>query len=326
MSEFFRPKIRLAGLVVAAGALVSAATVAGFLGALWWPLDLMSHFRVQYLAGLTVTAMLVALLKQHRAALVFLLFAVLNLGVIVPLYWNPGPTPASGSGRLRAMLINVSTAYGDPEAVRQAVRKFNPDILILEEVSASWMQELAMLEHDYPHRVARPREDNFGIALLSRLPLENARVIYIGAVGLPSVAATVRLPDGAFDILGTHPLPPDGRAYAKARDEQLARLPDFISSLSGPVLLLGDLNVSPWSHPYRRLLKATGLRDASRGCGVQPTWPVQVPALRIPIDHCLYSEGITIPDKRIGPAVGSDHFPVIVDFMVAGSEVPRARL
>lgn len=34
------------------------------------------------------------------------------------------------------------------------------------------------------------------------------------------------------------------------------------------------------------------------------------------IDHCLYSEGIRIQNREIGPLVGSDHFPVIVDFVL----------
>jgi endonuclease/exonuclease/phosphatase (EEP) superfamily protein YafD len=36
--------------------------------------------------------------------------------------------------------------------------------------------------------------------------------------------------------------------------------------------------------------------------------------LRIPIDFCLVSEEITIRNKTIGTDIGSDHFPLIVDF------------
>ncbi|MBW1762831.1 MAG: hypothetical protein JRJ64_15305 [Deltaproteobacteria bacterium] len=75
--------------------------------------------------------------------------------------------------------------------------------------------------------------------------------------------------------------------------------------------------MSPWNHHFRRLLKRTGLRDSSQGRGVQPTWPTHNPLLRIPIDHCLHSEGIHVVQKKIGPAVGSDHYPVIVDFTMA---------
>ena len=67
-----------------------------------------------------------------------------------------------------------------------------------------------------------------------------------------------------------------------------------------------------WYAPARP--KGTGLRDSSRGMGLQPTWPADIPLLWIPIDHCLYSDGIEIRGRRTGPDVGSDHFPLIVDF------------
>jgi endonuclease/exonuclease/phosphatase (EEP) superfamily protein YafD len=43
---------------------------------------------------------------------------------------------------------------------------------------------------------------------------------------------------------------------------------------------------------------------------------VQYFLMRIPIDHCLFSPGIRILSKEVGPRVGSDHFPVIVDFLI----------
>jgi endonuclease/exonuclease/phosphatase (EEP) superfamily protein YafD len=39
--------------------------------------------------------------------------------------------------------------------------------------------------------------------------------------------------------------------------------------------------------------------------------------MSVPIDHCLVSPEITILDRRLGPAVGSDHYPLIVDFIIS---------
>jgi len=38
--------------------------------------------------------------------------------------------------------------------------------------------------------------------------------------------------------------------------------------------------------------------------------------LLIPIDHCLHSREVRIVRKQIGPDVGSDHYPVVVDFFL----------
>ena len=119
-----------------------------------------------------------------------------------------------------------------------------------------------------------------------------------------------------FQLLATHPLPPISVDYARLRDEQLARIGALAAGLDGPLLLLGDLNITPWSHPYRRLMRDSGLSDGATGFGVQPTWPAGKPPLWIPIDHTLHSEAVVVLDRRVGPDLGSDHYPVIVDFAV----------
>ena len=81
-----------------------------------------------------------------------------------------------------------------------------------------------------------------------------------------------------------------------------------------PILLCGDLNLTPWSPVFWRFLRRSGLADSSRGFGVQPSWPVGKPWMSVPLDHCLVSPEITILDRRLGPAIGSDHYPVWVDF------------
>ena len=102
---------------------------------------------------------------------------------------------------------------------------------------------------------------------------------------------------------------------SRLRDSQLGAIPAVLEELDAPVLLLGDLNASPWSYPFRHLLRDSGLRDGSLGKGFQPTWPAWMFLLWIPIDHCLYSTGIQVIDKRIGGHVGSDHYPVVVEFV-----------
>ena len=117
-----------------------------------------------------------------------------------------------------------------------------------------------------------------------------------------------------FVLIGTHAVPPVNSEYAAWRNSHLAALPEVVSAASDPVMLLGDLNVSPWSFHFRRLIRVSGLRNASRGRGIHATWPAHLLPLLIPIDHCLYSRGIEILEKTVGSYVGSDHYPVLVEF------------
>lgn len=197
----------------------------------------------------------------------------------------------------------------------------DPDVIVLEEVDKTWLDRLAPVLGRYPHAHVHPRPDNFGIALFSRLPLKAKETLWLGGSGLPSILARVEGPDGEFRLLATHPMPPGGRYHTARRDRQLAALPEVVAADGSPLLLLGDLNTTPWGASYRALLAETGLVDSLQGRGPQASWPARLGWFGIPIDHCLHSEGIVVLDRRIGPDVDSDHLPVIVDFAVAGSGV-----
>jgi endonuclease/exonuclease/phosphatase (EEP) superfamily protein YafD len=324
-SDFFRLKIRWAGLVTLAGVLAGAASILGFLGSLGWMLDICAHFRVQYFLGLGVVALLLILLRKPRRAAVFGVLALANLGMVLPLYFGKPSVPPSGGPPLRAMLVNVNTAYGSSASVADVLHKFNPDIVVLEEVNEKWLSELAPALAGYGYSKQEPREDNFGIALFSRLPFTQSRIVYIADSEVPSILAEIETLQGKCTLMATHPLPPAGRDYSRWRNNQLAQLPGWVHRATSPLLLLGDLNVSPWSSHFRRLLRESGLRDSSQGRGVLPTWPTFSPLLRIPIDHCLYSQGIAIVDRRTGPHVGSDHFPVIVDFVIEADGMSKTK-
>jgi endonuclease/exonuclease/phosphatase (EEP) superfamily protein YafD len=315
-AKFFRVRICLWGLGTACGAIASTATVLGCLGRFWWFWDLFSHFRVQYLLGLSAVALLLLLSRWYKTAACFGLFAVVNFCMIVPLYFGAEPQPAAASRSYRGLLVNVNTAAGDPAKVARAIEQLAPDIVALEEVNDWWMAALAAPLRAYPYSRAMPRGDNFGIALYSKHPLVRGEIRRVGEADVPSVVAEVELPDGRLTLITTHPLPPSGAEYSRLRNDQLARLPETVKQAQPPVLLLGDLNATPWCSHFKRLLRRAGLRDSSQGRGVLSTWPTFSPMLRIPIDHCLHTAGIHVTSKAIGPDVGSDHYPLVVDFVL----------
>ncbi len=314
-SKFLSLRFRPAGLLTAAGVVACAATTCGLLGRFSWLLDLFSHFRVQYLIGLTVLGGLLLVLRRRKTAVAFLAFAGANLATVLPLYFGGQNAPPEGASALRAMLLNVNTETGDADRVKQAIQDADPDVLVLQEINSRWVADLSWLESSHPYRVTQPREDNFGVGLFSKLPIAWSEIAYIGSAEVPSILATVDIGQTDLRVIATHPLPPSGREYSRLRNEQLGQLPEYVDS-SCPVLLLGDLNVTPWNYHFRKLLRRSGLKDSSRGFGLQPSWPNHSLLLRIPLDHCLHSAEITVVDRRIGPDVSSDHFPVIVDFVV----------
>lgn len=316
---FFQFSIRLWGLVHVAAVIGCLATVLGFLGRFYWLFDLFSHFRVQYLIGLVCLALLFVVGRRRKAASACLLAAVLNAIVVLPLYFGGETLPTRSARTFRVLQLNVNTQQGDPHRVLQLVEQLDPDFIALEELSRHWVQQLSVLETKYPHSLVLPREDNFGIGLYSKHELLEGQITEFGSAEIPSAVAGISLAGTTVRVIATHPLPPMSASNFQLRNEQLAQLAAAIDA-DTPTMVLGDFNTTPWNHFFRKLLQESGLRDSSRGFGLQPTWPTFSRLLRIPIDHCLHSERIVILRREIGKDVGSDHFPVIVEFALTGDK------
>lgn len=318
-AEFFRLRFRWWGLFSAAGTVAGAASVLGFFGPLHWLLDLCSHFRVQYFFGLALVSLLLLIPRKKKSAACFGALALVNLAVLLPLYGGRPPAPLAAGQPFRVLLCNVESSNPHKDRVAAMLRQYQPDIVVLEEVTLVWLAELQAVLNEYPYSKTEPRDDNFGIALFSKFPLAQARVVPIGEAGVPSILAEVQTPQGRCTLLATHPLPPAGAEYSRLRNGQLAQIPHWTERATSPLLLLGDLNTTPWNGYFRRLLRETRLHDSAQGRGIHPSWPANNFLLRIPLDHALYSEGLAIVQREIGPDVGSDHFPLIVDLVLTAA-------
>jgi endonuclease/exonuclease/phosphatase family metal-dependent hydrolase len=79
-----------------------------------------------------------------------------------------------------------------------------------------------------------------------------------------------------------------------------------------PVVVLGDLNLSPDSPAFARLLGTSGLRDALQGPRWRPTWMAGFWPLALRIDHVLVNDDLCVEGTAVGGAIGSDHRPVSV--------------
>ncbi|MDH3982180.1 MAG: hypothetical protein OES84_04685, partial [Kiritimatiellaceae bacterium] len=249
---------------------LAIATVFGFLGRLHWFLDLFSHFRVQYMQ-LCLPLIGLALWKQMtRRAGALVILAAINYALVLPFYFGK-PDPATEKP-IRAMLMNINAGNGNTKHVLEAIQQAKPDLLLLEEVTPKWVTELKVLKQDYKYRIVEPREDCFGIMLLSKVPLEHRDIIEIGAASVPSIVAEAHFPQGVVSIIGPHPLPPAGADYSNHRNNQLAALPALVKKQNYPVLLIGDLNTTPWSSHFQTMEKESGLKNSMKGFGFQPSW------------------------------------------------------
>ncbi len=316
MNNTFNINIRLTGIIIAVGICVCCLTIMGVFGKFSWILDLVSHFPTQYALVLFIVTIVLFLLGKYKMAAIFGTFVLLNIYLISPQILPVHGSPRSTVSALRVMQINVQTRNNNYDSLIERVYSENPDFIVLEEINDIWMQKLNALNNLYPYVISKSRDDNFGIALFSKHPFVKHDIIYLGTAVVPSIVGYFRHNNADFAILGTHTLPPAGNENFELRNEQFARISEFSNNCNVPLLIIGDLNVSPWSFYFRKLIQDGNLLDSTRGRGLQFTWPatnVLFP-LRVPIDHCLYSRSIYIQNRKVLPNIGSDHYPLIIDF------------
>lgn len=309
-----RARVSFWGLAEVTVVMALLATVAGFLARLGWLLELICHFRLQLGVVLAALALVGLVGRRRILAVAAAVGAAVNLTlVLLAARPNSGPLPASTAPRLRLLSLNVHTANTRSDLVRELVARTQPDLVLLLEVNAAWMKDLESLRQQYPFVLSEPREDNFGIALFSRVRPADWELMDLGPAEVPSVRADVNLGGRTLRLLGTHPLPPATPAYAAGRNGQLRALAEWSRAHPLPVVLAGDLNVTPWSPHFTDLLRDGGLRQERPEWSLGISWPTRAPWFGLPLDHCLTSPGLVVLRREVAPSVASDHWPLLVE-------------
>jgi endonuclease/exonuclease/phosphatase (EEP) superfamily protein YafD len=302
---------RTAGWAVAAvGALVAAASVLGLLGSWWWPFDLLASFRPQYAASLGLVAAAALLLGRPATALGLGSLALVNLAALAPFLLGTGPAAASGDG-LTVVSFNVGISNPARADVMRFVDREAPDLVFLYESSFEW--EDAAVALGIPYRLVSvvPPGTLTGITIMARDGFD-ATPVATPLTASTAAAVEVEIGGTRATVIGTHPPSPTSGARSERRDRILDEVGRWVAGRTGPVLVVGDLNATPWSAGYRRLKDPGGLVDSLRGRGLQPSWPDGWGPLMITIDHALHTADLVSVERRTGPANGSAHRPLIV--------------
>lgn len=308
--------ISLAGLFEAAAIVLALFSVATLFAEWHRNIELVSHFRLQYLVSSLLLLLVFAVLRRRNFSLLLAAMALLNAWFVLPWYMSDDRREAGGEA-IRILQANVLRKNTETAALLAQIDTENPDLVILLEMTPPWLQAMQSLSAEYPYSIAEAQEGAFGIGLFSKLPLEDARIVYGPPVGLPEIRAVVLIGEQRVSLVSAHAMPPIGRASIEARNAQLAALGEELGMSIRPTTFIGDLNTSMWAPTYLAFEKASGLRNGRKGFGLVPTFPVFFPIAAIPIDHCLVSEEIEVLEFRTGARIGSDHWPIIVTLALA---------
>ena len=237
---------------------------------------------------------------------------VFNITALAPLYF-PKPTSHEKTS-FTVVQVNLFRSNASLASFKQFVKDESPDIIALNEVTASWAAELKKLGWPYKYWYLIPRPDDFGIGILSKWPILDVQTDLSDRKTPPIIAATIDHEKGDMIVIAVHCLPPLLPAEFRNRNNQLNDISKFAALVDKPLVVAGDLNITPFSRIFSDFTSKSKLSQARKGYGYLGTWPTLIPVMFIPIDHILFSEHFDLIDARTGTYIGSDHLPLIAKF------------
>ena len=288
-----------------------------------------SQLAVLLLGGATLIAVTIALghaAPWHRwalgaavASLAFQVFRIFPYTALAPVQVPAAAGGEADSAReFRLLVCNVLQDNDRYGAFADLVREVAPDVVLTLETNHAWADALAAegFTEAFPHHVAVPRENRYGMHLWSRLPLRDAEVLHLVSDSIPSIRTSLQLPNGHWvKFYGVHPAPPSPteESGSTGRDAELALVGELVRDDPGTdVVVAGDLNDVAWSHSTRLFQRVSGLLDPRRGRGLYSTFHADHWWARWPLDHVFHARAFQLVSLQRLRHIGSDHFPVSV--------------
>jgi endonuclease/exonuclease/phosphatase family metal-dependent hydrolase len=244
----------------------------------------------------------------------FTLFALGTLALLsaIALYRTAAkPVPPQSGDTLKIMTFNIQQGFDQAgnknlEAQVAAIREVDPDLLGLQESDTArvangnddavryFADQLDMYSYYGPTTTT----GTFGIALLSKYPIQNPTTFFMYSTGeqTATIQAGIRTEDRTYQVFVTH-LGNDGPVF---------QVEDLLTRIQGEenVIAMGDFNFRPATEQYALMTQA--LEDA---------WLLKWPGGKeIPgfskerrIDHIFVSPGIRVLEAEYGVSPASDH-------------------
>lgn len=313
---------RATALLLAAGCALALLLAQG--GRFSDRLDVLTHFTPWLLAGSLLGVVIwVAAGRQGRltpglglvGGLLALVLMAPELAAAAAASQTRGPVEGP---TLKIIQFNLWGRNRDPEATARWILEEDPDLIVFQEGFARSGGVARALAVRYPHRTTCAEPHACSTMILSkRAPVaEGGLQAGVSDANLSGAWATFKGSRGAYTVVGAHytwPLP------AGPQQQQTLRLSRVLERFpKESLIVVGDFNSTPWSFSLRRQDRLFGIERRTRALF---TWPAgrfsrldfAAPFPVLAIDQVYAGSDWKTVAVRRGPALGSDHYPVVVD-------------
>lgn len=242
-------------------------------------------------------------------------------------------TPASVSParkRFRVMTYNIHVGVGmdkklDLQRIADVINRAHPDLVGLQEVDRgvkrtegkdeiAELAAMTRMDYAFAHNLDY-QGGQYGVAILSRSLLRNIdHRMYENkreAERRGMLKVEVDIGGRKLNFVTTHL----DYQFADGRLFEAEQLLKFLSGITDPLVVVGDLNDEPRGSAY--MLMLTRFQDAwsgSRAKGDGWSYPADKPIKRI--DYIFYraADGVQVKKAWLVDSLASDHVPLMAEF------------
>ena len=253
--------------------------------------------------------------KSLETIIIILFLCLLWVSVLISLDLRLTKT----EGDLKVMTWNIHGGTGtdekkDIDRTIDEIKKINPDILGLQEISDEEMINKIADRLDMEFFFGNDFEDTEGNGLLSKYPIEEAENIYLKPGKRSSIIkAKILIDDEEWTILVTH-------LSLRPQEDNLIQAEDITMNVLGKnskrVILMGDFNFGPASEQYRKITtnEKVKLRDTYGYLNYEEGSTFRSNFLFRRIDFIFASVDIEPRTSKVICSEASDHCAVITTF------------
>ncbi len=295
-----------------------------------WPATLLlaGYVAPFYFTPLLALAPLAFLSRSRVAQAACLAVLLIFLLAYGPRFAPRLPAASTSTGKaLTVMTFNLGPNRSQPAQLVSAIRAAGADVVAVQELFPAARNALQDgLADRYPYTILPPAPGSTG--LLSRRPISQLEWFRPAGFGRTALRATLDVDGTGWTVFVVHPLPPHlsrcgtcrlrFRVDDGERERQVEDIAGRAAAVTGPVLIVGDFNMSEQSHAYDTISSRFGDAFREAGWGLGLTFPngLQVGRLWVPmpfvrIDYIFHSAGLRATGSYVGCRGSSDHCYVV---------------
>ena len=290
----------LATVLVTIVGLSSAFISSGSVG---WVAELCASFRTQCVILLLICTIPSVLSKPWRImALICGVLALVSLLLVSPVVDMNKAAPAKESYLSFSLLEAVLDKSTTMDEVVRVSLETNPELLTITGVTLDDMARLNEKLQSYHIRALYPNNNGHGVCVYSKVPLKNSKVLYLGKEKLPVAVTSAFFEYGWVNIVAFKAPEVADADSMDRRNDLMESVSNVVSSLNGPVIVSGNMNLTPYAGNSAKLVSKAKLKVLRSGLSIKPNsyaGPQDFIVNRLPVDDIYVNDKVSYLDRSV---------------------------